>query len=358
MSTLLSAPTGTSCAVVASAATSQDVVRRARRRPRRRTGRLLVALILLLLCVVAVRLTLGDFTITLPDVVRIVAGADIPGTDYVLMESKLPRAVLGVLVGGALGLGGAIFQATLRNPLASPDIIGVSIGASTAAVFAIVTLGLDGGAVAPAAVLGALLVGGTVRLIAGRGDSHRLVLAGVGMAAGLYAAVQYLFTRADVYDAQLVLRWLTGSLNQVGWPAIRLLAVLLLIAVPVVAWLARTTPIAELGADTAAGLGVGPRRTDALLLAGVLLVALAVAAAGPVAFVSFLAGPIARALNRGRTTLAGAALAGALIVVAADHVAAYLVPGVNLPVGVVTGAFGAPFLVWLLATGRASGRAS
>jgi iron complex transport system permease protein len=113
-------------------------------------------------------------------------------------------------------------------------------------------------------------------------------------------------------------------------------------------WLARALPVTELGDDTAAGLGVGPGRTDALLFVGVLLVAVAVAAAGPVAFVAFLAGPLARALNRGRTTLLGAGLVGALIVVTGDYVAAYAIPDTNLPVGVITGAIGAPFLLWLI----------
>jgi len=125
---------------------------------------------------------------------------------------------------------------------------------------------------------------------------------------------------------------------------------------PMVLWLSRSSRVAELGEDAAAGLGVTPRRSDALLLVAVLLIGVGVAATGPIAFVSFLAGPIARALNRGRTTLAGAGLVGALIVVGADYMAAYLVPDVNYPVGVVTGAFGAPFLLWLMATGRTSRR--
>jgi iron complex transport system permease protein len=195
-----------------------------------------------------------------------------------------------------------------------------------------------------------------VRWQAGSLGGHRLVLIGIGVAAALQSVVQYLFTRADEWDAQLLLRWLTGSLNSVAWPTIRLLALALLALVPVLVWLARSSRVAELGEDAAAGLGVGPRRSDGLLLVAVVLVALGVAAAGPVAFVAFLAGPIARSLNGGRTTLLGAALAGAVIVVGADYLAAYLIPDVNLPVGVVTGAFGAPFLLWLLATGRTARR--
>jgi iron complex transport system permease protein len=311
-----------------------------------------------LLLVFGARVLLGDFTITIPDFFRILFGADIPGASYILMESKLPRAVLGVMVGAAFGVGGAIFQTTLRNPLASPDIIGVSIGASAAAVFAIVTLGQTGTWVSVAAVLGALAVSVLVRVVGGSVAGYRLVLIGVGVAAALQSMIQYLFTRADVYDAQLALRWLTGSLNRVDWPTIRLLGGVLLVLVPILVWLARSLRITELGEDAAAGLGVTTHWTDVLLLVAVVLIAVAVAAAGPIAFVSFLAGPIARALNGGRTTLVGAALTGAVIVVGADYVADYMLSDINYPVGVVTGAFGAPFLLWLLSRGRTGRRAA
>jgi iron complex transport system permease protein len=302
----------------------------------------------------------GDFTITLPDFIHIVTGTDVPGASYILMESKLPRAVLGVLVGGAFGVGGAIFQTVLRNPLASPDIVGVSIGASTAAVFVIVTLDQRGAWVSVGAVVGALLVAFLIRsqsgASGGTSGGNRLVLVGVGISAALVSVVNYLFTRADQWVVLLLMQWLSGSLNRADWTSIGLVALLLLVLAPVVAWLAGSGRVAELGEDTAAGLGVPPRRCELLLLVAVVLVALGVAAAGPVAFVAFLSGPIARALNGGRTTLAGAALVGAVIVVLGDYLGAYLVPDVNYPVGVITGAFGAPFLLWLLATGRTSRR--
>ena len=333
------------------------VVRRARRRPARRTNWVLALLGVALVAVFCLRTLGGDFTITLPDFFRIVSGTDIPGASYILMQSKLPRAVLGVLVGAAFGVGGAIFQTVLRNPLASPDIVGVSIGASAGAVFAIVTLGERGAWVSVAAVLGALLVAVLVRSQAGVSGGNRLVLVGVGISAALVSVVNYLFTRADQWDVQLLMQWLTGSLNRADWTTIRIGLVLLVLATPLVVLLAGSARVAELGEDTAAGLGVPPRRSELLLLAAVVLVALGVAAAGPVAFVAFLSGPIARALNGGRTTLLGAGLVGAVIVVGGDYLGAYLVPDTNYPVGVVTGAFGAPFLLWLLATGRTSGRA-
>ena len=335
-----------------------EVVRAARRGPRRRRLLVVSGLGVLLLLAFTARVLLGDYTITAPDFFRILGGADIPGASYILMESKLPRAVLAVLAGLAFGVAGGLFQTTLRNPLASPDIIGVNLGASALAVLALALWGWQGLSVSAAAVVGAVGVALVVRLVAGTHGGHRLILAGIGAAAAMQSVIQYVFTRVDEYDAQLVLRWLTGSVNGVDWPTIRLLALALALLLPLTWWLARPLRISELGDDAAAGLGVSNARGQLLLLAGVGLCAVSVAAAGPIAFVSFLAGPIARGLNGGRTTLLGSALAGAVIVVAADYVGDYLVPDTNLPVGVVTGAVGAPFLLWLLSRGRTGRRAA
>ncbi|GAA2734464.1 iron chelate uptake ABC transporter family permease subunit [Pedococcus aerophilus] len=331
-----------------------EVVRRARRRTTARRRVVVGSLAVLALGTFLVRVLLGDFTVTIPDFIRILGGAQIPGATFIVLDSTLPRATLGLLVGAAFGLGGAIFQTTLRNPLASPDVIGVSMGASAAAVFAIVTLGLSGPAVSAFAVVGALGVCAVIRLVAGDHAGYRLVLVGVGSAAFLSAVVQYLFTRADIYDAQAALIWLTGSLAAANWTLVTQLAVALAVLLPLVAWCARSLRLTELGRDTATALGSSPRRTDLLLGLAVLLVSVAVAAAGPVSFAGFLAGPIARALNAGRTSLLAAALTGAALVTGADYIGAYLVADTNLPVGVVTGALGAPFLLWLLATGRTS----
>ena len=331
------------------------VVRRARRAPIRRHRRLLAALTVTVVAAFAARVLLGDYTVTIPDFFRILGGEQIPGASFIVMESKLPRAVLAVLVGVAFGMGGAIFQTTLRNPLASPDVIGVSLGASAAAVTMLTLADWSGWSVSAAAVAGALAVALTIRLIAGDHSGFRLVLAGIGLAAAMQSVIQYVFTRVDEYDVQLVLRWLTGSVNGVAWSTIGLLALALAVLLPATLWMARDLPATELGEDAAAGLGVGRFRTDLLMLLGVLLVAVGVAAAGPVAFVAFLSGPIARALNQGRTTLLGAGLVGAVIVLVGDYAGAYAFAELNLPVGVVTGAFGAPFLLWLLARGPLNG---
>lgn len=331
-------------------------LRTATRRPRRRRRLALAGLALALVAAFAVRVLLGDYTYTIPDFFRILFGEQMPVATFILMESKLPRAVLAVLVGVALGAAGSLFQMLLRNPLASPDIVGVSMGASAAGIFALLTLGLRDGAVSAFAVVGAVAIAATVRWVAGSTGGYRLVLVGVGVAAAMLSVVQYLLARSNTWDVQLALRWLVGSVNNVPWSTIALLAVALAVLLPALAVMSRSLQVLELGDDAAAGLGTGRHRTDALLLVGVLLTAVAVAAAGPVAFVAFMSGPIARSLMGGRHSLVAGALVGAVLMLLADYVAAYLIPDVVLPVGIVTGAVGGPFLLWLLARGAATGR--
>jgi len=270
------------------------------------------------------------------------------------------------MIGTAFGLAGALFQTMLRNPLASPDVIGISYGASAAAVTAIVVFGASGAVVSGSALAGALAVAALIYAISrsgslgsGGGNSgnaagSRLILAGVGIAAALHAVVSFLMTRADIRTAADALVWLNGSLNSASWDRAGMLALALLILIPATAALAGPLRILELGDDAAAGLGIRVSLTRlAVVIVAVALAAVATAAAGPVAFVAFLAGPIARRFT-GKASLPASAFTGALIVLAADYGAANLAPllldGTVLPVGVVTGALGAPFLLWLLVT--------
>ena len=327
-------------------------VRSARRRVARRTAYAITGLTVVWIAVFLVRITQGDYLISLPDAVRIIRGAEIPGASYILMESKLPRAVLGTGVGVALGLAGAIFQTTLRNELASPDIVGVTLGASAAAVFGIVVLGQGGPVISALAVAGALGVALTVRALADGHNGYRLVLLGIGISAVMSAVIQYLFTRVDEFNATTVLQWLGGSLSNVEWRAIALFFALAVPVLVAIAGLSKLLRVAELGDDLRGGLGAGPGSVDALMALAVILAGLATAVAGPVAFVAFLAGPISRALTGGRTRLVAAALVGAIIVVLGDYIGAYVLGDINLPVGIITGAIGAPALIWLIATGR------
>ncbi len=332
-----------------------DLVRRVRRARSRRALVRTVLLGLALAAAFVVRVTLGDYTITIPDTLRIIAGADIPGASFILMESKLPRAVASVLAGASLAVAGAVMQDLMRNPLASPDILGVSGGASTAAVFSLIILGLGGPAVALAAFAGALAVAAfLVGMSSGgaKGGTQALIIVGVGCSALLVALTHWVLLKADVYRLSEAMVWLTGSVAAASWTEIGRLAALAAVVLPAMLLLHRSLRLVMLGDDLAAGLGVPVPRQRALAMLGVVvLVAGTCAVCGPIAFVALLAGPIGRRLHEGRTRLVDIALVGALMVVVADHVGAYLVPGgANLPVGVVTGLAGAPFLLWLIAT--------
>ena len=345
--------------VLRSSAPARAAVQGARRSARRRTAAVVALLAAAAVLLLGVNILLGTYTVTIPDFLRILGGEQIPGATYIVMESKLPRAVTGTMVGVAFGIAGTVFQTMLRNPLASPDIIGISYGASASAVAAIVVFGAGGTAVSAAALTGALVVALAIYLLARRGGAagYRLILVGIGFAAVLQAAVNFLMTRTDIRTASEALVWLTGSLNSSSWNRAAVLAAALLVLLPAAAVLSRRLGALELGDDTASGLGVRVETSRLLLIVtAVALAAVATAAAGPVAFVAFLSGPIARRLLAGKTSLPAAALVGAVIVLGADFIGANLVPGVSLPVGVVTGALGAPFLLWLLVTSNRVGR--
>ncbi|WP_076259443.1 FecCD family ABC transporter permease [Intrasporangium flavum] len=334
-------------------------VRRARRRPVRRV-RLVVALLsTAALLAVLVRVLLGDYVVALADLLPILRGEtvpDAPGASFIVMEAKLPRAVIGALAGMAFGAAGAMFQTTLRNPLASPDIIGISLGASAAAVIALTVLDAQGIWLPAAALAGALAVS-LLMYAVGRGTSlagQRMVLVGIGIAALLGSVIQLVMTRTSIHDAQAALVWLTGSLARATWPVIGLLALSMLVLGPLLALCARRMRLAELGDDLSTTLGVPAGRARLGLVVAVALAAVATSATGPIAFVAFLSGPIARRLCGGRPSLWAAALVGAVVVVASDFAGDYLIPDVNLPVGVVTGALGVPLMIAVvIAAGRA-----
>lgn len=296
--------------------------------------------------------SIGDFRIPLADVVPAVFGAGDPAAEFIVGELRLPRALTAVLVGAAFGLSGALFQAMARNPLASPDFIGITSGASLAAVFAIVTLHWSGHALVLAALLGALASATAIYLLAWRRgvSSYRLVLVGIGVAAAVDAGTAYLLTKARIYDVQSAVIWLTGSLNGRTWDDVRPLALAMLVLVPFTLSRGRSLGLLMLGDETAAGLGLRVERSRLLIvLAAVALAACGTAAAGPIEFVALLAAPIARRLVGSPTALLTSALVGAVLVLGADLLAREVVPTTSLPVGVVTGIVGAPYLLWLLA---------
>tara|TARA_R110002049_G_scaffold268597_1_gene445329 strand:- start:8619 stop:9653 length:1035 start_codon:yes stop_codon:yes gene_type:complete len=292
------------------------------------------------------------------DVLASLLGRSEAGASFVISELRLPRAVLGLLAGLSFGLGGVAFQIMLRNPLASPDIIGISASAGAAAVFAIVILSFDGWIVSVVAVGAGL---GVATLIWGlssrRGAAGaRLILIGIGVSAMLDSVTAYVLLEAPAWDRADAMRWLTGSLNGAQLSQVLPVAASLLFFGGLLAMTARDLEVLRLGDDTAEALGV---RADAtrlrVSLAAVGLVAFATAATGPIAFVAFLSGPIAARLLRGsKGLLAAAGLIGAVLVLAGDFTGQFLLPS-RLPVGVVTGAVGAPFLLYLIVHANKNG---
>jgi len=333
---------------------AREVLHAVRRTRRRRTLTVSALLAAAVLALAWLSLTWGGHTAELLDYAAGLFGGGSGEGGFTIGRLRLPRVVLAVLVGAALGIAGGIFQTVLGNPLASPDILGVSGGASAAAAFAILSLGLSGAAVGVAAFLGATAVAAAIYLLAWREGvtGYRFVLIGVAMAFLVNGAIGYLLTRSQVEDVRSALVWMVGSIGTPGWGDVTVLALAVLALLPLVAVVVRRLRALELGDEAAGGLGVRvePSRLLALGVA-VALAAVATAFAGPVAFVAFVSAPIARRLlPTGGTVLGPAALVGAVVVLAAELVAQHLVPTLEVPVGIVTGAVGATYLLWLLAT--------
>ena len=334
--------------------TSAEKVAAIRARSRRRPHLMMLALLFLLVLGFFTRVLLGSYTVTLPDFFTIVGGGTLEGAKsatFIVMEDKLPRAVLGILVGLAFGAAGAIFQLLLRNPLASPDVIGISGGASMSAVLAMVFWGAKGFSLSLYAMGGALLTAFLVLgLASGRGSvGNRFILMGIGISALCQAVVSYLMARVSINQATTASIWMSGSLANANWNRIEILCIALTLMTPLVLLFSRKLHMMAVGEDLAHSLGLAPNTVRWIyIVLGVLLAAAGTAAAGPVAFVAFVSGPIARNLIGGQHSITLSALVGALIMVFADFAAAELIPGGNLPVGVITGALGAPILIWLL----------
>ncbi|MET9874709.1 iron chelate uptake ABC transporter family permease subunit [Actinacidiphila glaucinigra] len=316
----------------------------------------LVAAVFLLFCW---GVTLGDYPIGFTDVVKALAGAGDPGTVLVVRELRLPRALVGLLVGIAFGISGALYQTMTRNPLASPDMIGLTEGAGTAVVAGIV-LGWDGGlGTQGLGLLGALVTALLVYALAWKGGAtgYRIILVGIGVSWMCTSATDYLVARGERFEAQAALGWLVGNLNGRTWDQVTQLAVAMAVLVPLALGMGRRLRILQLGDDVAAGLGtpVQPVRL-ALLLLGVGLIAFGTAAAGPVAFVALAAPQIAqRMAGTAWPPLAASGLTGALVVLGSDLIAREAIPGTELPVGIVTGVIGAPVLLWLLIRANRAG---
>ncbi|WP_405063778.1 iron chelate uptake ABC transporter family permease subunit [Kribbella sp. NBC_01505] len=313
---------------------------------------------ILTLAVGAVSLTLGDYRIPLPVVLDTLGGHGTLILNDIVVNGRLPRVLVGMGVGTAFAVSGAIFQRLARNPLVSPDLIGVNAGAALAAVLMITVLG--SGWIPAGALLGSLLSAIVVYLLAYRDgiSGYRLVLVGIGVTAIIGSITAYLLTLADIYTAKSAVQWLAGSLAGRTWTHVVLIGAALVILLPAALAGSRQLRLLELGDDLARTLaGRVELSRGLLILVGVALAALATAAAGPIAFVALVAPQLARRLVAERVAgLCTAGALGALLVVVSDLIAREIFAPTQLPVGVVTAFLGAPYLLILMARANRIGR--
>ena len=302
----------------------------------------------------------GDFPISAGDVLKTLAGNGNAGQEFIVRELRLPRVLVGLLVGASLGLGGALFQAVTRNPLGSPDVLGLGQGATAGALVMIVLFSGSAAQVTLGALVGGLATGLAIYLLAWKQGVHgyRLVLVGIGVSAIVTAVNGYLLTVSDIVDAARAVVWMTGSLSGRDWDQVWPLLALCAVLVPLVLANARGLRLMEMGDDVSNALGVRVERVRALLMvAAVLLTATATAAAGPVSFVALTAPQLARRLTRSPgPNLLSSLCMGAALLVTADWASQRIFGADQLPVGVVTGVLGGVYLLWLLVAERRAGR--
>jgi len=274
-------------------------------------------------------------------------------TRLILWELRIPRLLLALLVGAALGLAGAVLQGLTRNPLAEPGLLGVSSGASLGAVLAIYSgLGLAFALAVPLAGFGGALVGALLTLTLGAGSVLSLILAGAAVSGLLLAGTALVLNLApNPYAAYEISHWMMGSLADRGWNQLALAAPFVLAGIAILLLTGRGLDALSLGEQQAASLGVDLVRLRRQVLVGTALaVGAATAVTGTIGFIGLLAPHLVRAGvgHQPRQVLVPAALMGALLLLAADVTARLLPLAQELKLGVLTGLIGSPFFLWLV----------
>ncbi|MGO3147687.1 MAG: FecCD family ABC transporter permease [Leucobacter sp.] len=313
-----------------------------------------IALLVTAICVALLALCLGDFPLTVTEVLGAVTGTGEEFARMVVVEWRMPIAIAAVVFGALLGLGGAIFQSLTRNPLGSPDVIGFDAGSYTAVVIVILMFGRgDSWSLTGASLIGGLATAVLVYMLSYRRgiQGFRLIVIGIGVSAMLGSMNAYLITRAEITDAMTVGFWGAGSIARITWSSLIPSLVIASMIFCAAAALAPALRRLELGDDAAITQGARVNRERiALLVVGVATTSLVTAAAGPIGFVALAAPQVARRLTRsaGVNMLGGAAMGAALLVCA--HAVSLLTAQVfrPVPVGLITVCLGGVYLIWLL----------
>jgi iron complex transport system permease protein len=295
--------------------------------------------------------TLGSSDLSFADVVRATLGQGSDDTELIVRTLRLPRILVAVLVGAALAISGTVFQGLARNPLVSPDIIGINGGATLAAVIVLI-LGFGATLVPLAAFGGAVLTATVIYALSWkRGVSmDRLILVGIGVGSILGAGITYMTVKFPIEITRPAIVWSMGSIYGSQWRDVRLLVFTLAIMLPIAIVLMENMRMLQFGDTVTRSLGVPLERTRLLLIVvACAFAAVAVAIAGPIGFVALIIPHMARMLLGPPTgsVLVFTALLGSIMLLASDIVAQHALPAV-LPAGVVTGAVGAPYFLYLL----------
>jgi iron complex transport system permease protein len=323
-----------------------------------RTTGVALGIVALTAVVLALATRLGTVPLSWGEILAVARGAEgDPTVRFILLELRLPRAVLGLLVGGGLAIAGAVFQALLRNPLAEPYILGISGGAAAGAVLALV-LGLAGaaswflpGAAFGGALLAIALVFGVATSARHRMDVRVLLLSGVVVGAFFSAVIALILSLADAPTVRSAILWMMGSLSGATWQVVGIVALYTLPTAALLLSLARALNLMAIGEDTAAYLGTDVEQTKrwAYLLAS-LLAAAGVAFVGVIGFVGLVVPHAVRLLvgPDHRLLLPLSALGGGMFLVLADLGARTILAPAEIPIGVITAFVGVPFFLLLL----------
>ncbi|WP_281975011.1 FecCD family ABC transporter permease [Halobacillus litoralis] len=318
---------------------------------------ILIFLILVTCAVFIISLSSGSSYIPVGEVIKEILG--VSDHAFILNELRMPRVVMGFLVGGGLGVSGLILQGIIRNPLGSPDIIGVTGGASLGAViFIVFFLGEWSVTWLPlASIIGAAVTTVIIYLLSWKNGVTpiRLILIGIGISALTNAIVTMFMVSSESAIASKVYLWLTGSLYGANWQEVTILLPIILILIFLSLFFTGIVDVKQLGDDVAIGMGVRVQFFRFLLLAlSVALAGAAVSFAGGIAFVGLIAPHIARLIlhNSFANLVVGSALIGSLIVMGADIIARTAFLPSDIPAGVFTAGIGAPFFIYLLYRNR------
>lgn len=303
------------------------------------------------LAAAVVALGLGSYPLSPAAVIDVLSGGGQALDRTVVFEWRLPRTLAAIVLGAYLAVAGALFQTVTRNPLVSPDILGLSNGAFTGMLLAVVFVSSSWAALTTGAVVGGVLTAGVIVLLAGRMrlQGFRVIVIGIGVAAMLASANTWMLLQVELETAMFASAWGAGSLN--GVAAAPVVGAVLCGIPPLVALVGLAPHLRQLdlGDDVARATGARPSliRRSALTIA-VLLVAIATAVIGPIAFIALAAPQIARRVaGTPYLSLTMSALVGAALLLASDIIAQHILP-VPLPAGVVTVSVGGLYLVLTL----------